>query len=79
MSKKKNDRKKINIKLLSGQTYLILSVDQMFKLSNALVHLATSTKNEKDKLEILNLNKLTIEAIDKNQFTGGSFDEEDWV
>ena len=64
MSKKKNDRKKINIKLLSGQTYLILSVDQMFKLSNALVHLATSTKNEKDKLEILTLNKLTIEAID---------------
>ncbi|MFZ4104948.1 hypothetical protein [Flavobacterium sp.] len=79
MSKKKIDKKKINIKLESGQTYLVTSIDGMFQIANSLIHLASSIKDEKDKLSILHLSEEAVKAISENKFTGGSFDEEDWV
>ncbi len=79
MTKKKTDKKKINIKLESGQTYLIASVDEMIVVSKALAHLLSATKDAKDKVNILNLSKKTDESISKNSFIGGvSYEEENW-
>lgn len=77
MTKKKIDKKKVNIKLESGQTYLVVSVDEMVVVSKALAHLSSITKNVKDKIEILNLSEKANESIFKNSFTGGVFDEEE--
>lgn len=77
MTKKKTDKKKISIKLESGQTYLVASIDEMIVVSKALAHLSSTTKDAKDKLDILNLGKKTDESISKNSFTGGVFDEEE--
>ena len=79
MSKKKIDKKKINIKLESGQTYLVTSIDEMLQIANSLIHLASSIKDEKDKLSIVNLSEEAIRAMTENKFIGGSSDEdEDW-
>jgi hypothetical protein len=44
-----------------------------------LIHLASSIKDEKDKLSILDLSEEAIKAITENKFIGGSSDEdEDW-
>jgi hypothetical protein len=79
MSKKKIDKKKINIKLESGQTYLITSIDEMLQIANSLIHLASSIKDEKGKLSTLHLSEEAIKAMTENKFIGGSSDEdEDW-
>jgi len=72
-------KKKVNIKLESGQTYMISSIDEMIVVSKALAYLSSVTKDAKDKLDILNLSKKTDESITKNSFTGGDFgEEENW-
>ena len=79
MTKKKVEKKKVNIKLESGQTYLITSIDEMLQIANSLIHLASSIKDEKDKLSVLNLSEAAIKAMTENKFIGGSSDEdEDW-
>lgn len=70
-------KKKVNIKLESGQTYMISSIDEMIVVSKALAYLSSVTKDAKDKLDILNLSKKTDESITKNSFTGGAFNEEE--
>ena len=77
MTKKKTDKKKINIKLESGQTYLVAAIHEMIIISKALAHLSSTTKDAKDKLDILNLSKKTNESISENSFTGGVFNEEE--
>jgi hypothetical protein len=79
MSKKRIDKKKINIKLESGQTYLVTSIDEMLQIANSLIHLASSIKDEKSKLSTLHLSEEAVKAISENKFIGGSSDEdEDW-
>lgn len=78
MAKKQTDKKKVSIKLLSGQTYLVLSTDQMFQVSTALIHLAASAKDEKEKLEILSISEEASKAIANNSYLGGANDEEEW-
>jgi hypothetical protein len=77
MAKKINEKKKINIKLESGQTYLVTSIDEMLQVSNALIHLASSVKDEKDRLNILRLSEEAIKAINENQFISKVTYEED--
>ena len=77
MSKKKIDKKKINIKLESGQTYLITSIDEMLQIANSLIHLASSIKDEKGKLSTLHLSEEAVKAISENKFIGGSSDEDE--
>lgn len=77
MAKKINEKKKINIKLESGQTYLITSIDEMLQISNALMHLASSVKDEKDRLNVIRLSEEAIKAINENQFIGKVTNEED--
>jgi hypothetical protein len=77
MAKKINEKKKINIKLESGQTYLITSIDEMLQVSNALIHLASSVKDEKDRLNILRLSEEAIKAINENQFISKVTNDED--
>jgi hypothetical protein len=74
MAKKINEKKKVNIKLESGQTYLITSIDQMLQISNALIHLASSIKDEKERLNLLHLSEEAIKAINENQFTSRNTD-----
>jgi hypothetical protein len=79
MTKKKVSKKKVNIKLESGQTYLVTSIDQMLQIANSLIHLAASVKDEKERLSILALSEEAIKAINENKFIGDSLDEdEDW-
>jgi len=77
MAKKINEKKKVNIKLESGQTYLITSIDQMLQIANSLIHLASSIKDEKEKLSILNLSEEAVKAINENQFISKVVYEED--
>lgn len=77
MAKKINEKKKINIKLESGQTYLITTIDQMLQVSNALIHLASSIKDEKERLNLLHLSEEAIKAINENQFISKVTYEED--
>jgi uncharacterized membrane protein YkoI len=78
MAKKQIDKKKINIKLLSGQTYLVLDAEQMFQVSTALVHLASGIKDDKERLEILKISEEAIKAIADNKYTGDVNDEDEW-
>jgi hypothetical protein len=74
MAKKINEKKKVNIKLESGQTYLITSIDQMLQISNALIHLASSIKDEKERSNLLHLSEEAIKAINENQFISRNTD-----
>lgn len=74
MAKKINEKKKVNIKLESGQTYLITSINQMLQISNALIHLASSMKDEKERLNLLHLSEEAIKAINENQFISRNTD-----
>lgn len=78
MAKKQTDKKKINIKLLSGQTYLVLDAEQMFQVSTALIHLASITKDDKKRLEILKISEDAVKAIADNKYTGDVNDEDEW-
>lgn len=78
MAKKQIDKKKISIKLLSGQTYLVLDAEQMFQVSTALVHLASITKDEKERLEILKIGEEATKAIADNKYIGDVNDEDEW-
>ena len=78
MAKKQIDKKKINIKLLSGQTYLVLDAAQMFQVSTALIHLASSAKDDKERLEILKISEEATKAIAENKYTGDVNDEDEW-
>jgi hypothetical protein len=78
MAKKQIDKKKINIKLLSGQTYLVLDAEEMFKVSTALVHFASGIKDDKERLEILKISEEAIRAIAENKYTGDVNDEDEW-
>jgi len=77
MSKKIHDKKKVNVKLESGQTYLITTIDQMLQIANALIHLASSVKDEKERLSILNLSEEAIKAMNENQFISRKIGEDD--
>ena len=51
----------------------------MLQIANSLIHLASSIKDEKDKLSILGLSEEAVKAMTENKFIGGSSDEdEDW-
>ena len=78
MAKKQIDKKKVSIKLLSGQTYLVLDAEQMFQVSTALVHLASITKDEKERLEILKIGEEATKAIADNKYIGDVNDEDEW-
>lgn len=78
MTKKKIDKKKINIKLESGQTYLVVSVDEMLSISTALVHHSAMIKNSTDRAYVLDLNKKVLKSMSENSFIGGFLSEEDW-
>jgi hypothetical protein len=78
MAKKQIDKKKISIKLLSGQTYLVLDAEQMFQVSTALVHLASITKDDKERLEILKIGEEATRAIADNKYVGDVNNEDEW-
>ena len=69
--------KKVNIKLLPGQTYIILNAEQMFQISTALIHVSASMKNEKERLDLLKISEEATKAITENQYTGDIYDEEE--
>jgi hypothetical protein len=77
MSKKTHEKKKVNIKLDSGQTYLVTSIDEMLQISNALIYLASSIRDEKDRLNTLRLSEEAIKAINENQFISKNVGEDD--
>jgi len=77
MAKKINEKKKINIKLESGQTYLITTIDEMLVISNALSHYFSSIKDEKERLNILHLKEQTVKSINENQFISKVIYDED--
>ena len=57
MAKKQINKKKVNIKLLPGQTYVILDAEQMFQVSTALINLSASIKDEKERLDLLKISE----------------------
>ena len=77
MAKKQINKKKVNIKLLPGQTYVILDAEQMFQVSTALINLSASIKDEKERLDLLKISEEATKAIAENQYTGGIYDEEE--
>jgi len=77
MAKKQINKKKVNIKLLPGQTYIILNAEQMFQISTALIHVSASMKNEKERLDLLKISEEATKAITENQYTGDIYDEEE--
>ena len=77
MAKKQINKKKVNIKLLPGQTYVILDVQQMFQVSPALINLSASIKDEKERLDLLKISEEATKAIVENQYTGDIYDEEE--
>jgi len=77
MAKKINEKKKINIKLESGQTYLVTTIDQMLVISNALSHYFSFIKDEKERLNILHLKDEAVKSINENQFISKVTNDED--
>lgn len=77
MAKKINEKKKINIKLESGQTYLVTTIDEMLVISNALSNYLSVIKDEKEKLNILHLKEEAVKSINENQFISKVTNDED--
>jgi ssRNA-specific RNase YbeY (16S rRNA maturation enzyme) len=77
MTKKIHEKKKVNVKLESGQTFLVASIEEMLQIANALVHLSSSTKDEKEKLKLIMLSEEAIKAINENQFISRNIGEDD--
>jgi ssRNA-specific RNase YbeY (16S rRNA maturation enzyme) len=77
MTKKIHEKKKVNVKLGSGQTFLVASIEEMLQIANALVHLSSSTKDEKEKLKLIMLSEEAIKAINENQFISRNIGEDD--
>ena len=77
MNKKIHEKKKVNVKLESGQTFLVASIEEMLQIANALVHLSSSTKDEKEKLKLIMLSEEAIKAINENQFISRNIGEDD--
>lgn len=76
MTKKKTDKKKINLKLESGEAYLVASIDDMLLISKVLANSASGSKN---KLDLLRLSEYVFKSVSENKFVGGISDEdEDW-
>jgi ssRNA-specific RNase YbeY (16S rRNA maturation enzyme) len=49
----------------------------MLQIANALVHLSSSTKDEKEKLKLIMLSEEAIKAINENQFISRNIGEDD--
>jgi hypothetical protein len=77
MAKKINEKKKINIKLESGQTYLVTTIDEMLVISNALSNYLSVIKDEKERLNILHLKEEAVKSINENQFISKVTNDED--
>jgi ssRNA-specific RNase YbeY (16S rRNA maturation enzyme) len=77
MTKKIHEKKKVNVKLESGETFLVASIEEMLQIANALVHLSSSTKDEKEKLKLIMLSEEAIKAINENQFISRNIGEDD--
>ncbi len=78
MAKKIHEKKKINIKLESGQTYLISTIDEMLQISNALLYYIPTIKDEKEKQNLIQLKDEAIRSINENQFISKvTYDEDD--
>ena len=77
MAKKINEKKKINIKLESGQTYLVTTIDEMLVISNALSNYLSIIKDEKERLNILHLKEEAVKSINENQFISKVTNDED--
>jgi hypothetical protein len=78
MAKKQTDKKKINIKLLSGQTYLVITTEEMLQVFNALTHYVAVVKDEKERLEIIKISEDVSKAISNHSYLGDNSDEEEW-
>ena len=49
----------------------------MLQIANALIHLAPSVKDEKERSNILHLSEEAIKAINENQFISRNIGEDD--
>ena len=80
MAKKINEKKKINIKLESGQTYLVTPIDEMLVISNALSNYLSVVKDEKERLNILHIKEEAVKSINENQFISkqNNNDDDSW-
>ena len=80
MPKKINEKKKINIKLESGQTYLVTTIDEMLVISNALSNYLSVVKDEKERLNILHIKEEAVKSINENQFISkqNNNDDDSW-
>jgi hypothetical protein len=80
MAKKINEKKKINIKLESGQTYLVTTIDEMLVISNALSNYLSVVKDEKERLNILHIKEEAVKSINENQFISkqNNNDDDSW-
>jgi len=80
MAKKINEKKKINIKLESGQTYLITTIEEMLQISHALLHYVSIVRDEKEKQNLLKLNNEAIRSMNDNQFISKIIydDDDNW-
>jgi hypothetical protein len=80
MAKKINEKKKINIKLESGQTYLVTTIDEMLVISNALSNYLSVIKDEKERLNILHIKEEAVKSINENQFISkqNNNDDDSW-
>jgi hypothetical protein len=50
----------------------------MFQVSTALIHLASTIKDDKERLEILKISEEATKAIAENKYTGDVNDEDEW-
>lgn len=80
MSKKTNEKKKVNIKLTDNQSYLVADVDFFMRIEKIYADLLFSAKVETDRQLYLNdLDKIRNEALNPerifNSNSDGSNDE----
>ena len=77
MSKKTNEKKKISVKLVSGQAVYVADVETLYHISNTYAHLASSEKDSKQKQFCVSIVKSINEAIQKTRFDSNS-QQDDW-
>lgn len=78
MAKKTNEKKKVNIKLSNGQSYLVEDIDIFVHIQKTYAEMLRVSKSEEEKSLFLKIINSTNEAVSNAYVFRQDDDNEDW-
>lgn len=79
MSKKQNQKKKISLKISSGEAAFVAKLETLNHIASTYTTIANESKSEKDKLEYYDIANSIYEWSAKTYFNAeDGYDDEEW-